>query len=97
MARQRKTESRTDPPEERHIGRGRSRDRSRQLDSARHHEESHPLPHPPHKILARPTGLPKHHPHTRPPEEALDIDHGTHEDRPRPGKLMKKETIRKKP
>jgi hypothetical protein len=32
----------------------------------------------------------RHHPHTKPPEEALNIDHGTHEDRPRPGKIAKK-------
>ena len=35
--------------------------------------KKHPLP-------------PRHNPHTQPPEQALDMDHGTHEDRPRPGK-----------
>ena len=79
-----------------HEGRGRSKNRDRHIEDARHHEEKHPLPHPPHKTLKKPTGLPRHKPHTKPEDQALNIDHGIHEDRPRPGKLAKKDTFVKK-
>ncbi|MDD1712102.1 MAG: hypothetical protein LUQ69_02920 [Methanoregulaceae archaeon] len=69
---------------------GPSQDRERHLEDARHHPQDNPLPHPPHQPHKAPALPPRHHPHTRPPEEALNIDHGTHQDRPRPGKIAKK-------
>jgi hypothetical protein len=73
-----------------HDGSGKSQDRKRDEDEARHHPELKILPHPEHHPQDHPAGLPLHHPHTRPEEHALDTDHGTHEDRPVPGKIMKK-------
>jgi len=70
--------------------RGRSKNRDRHTEDAMHHEMSHPLPHPPRRTLKKPTGLPRHFPHTQPAGQEFNIDHGTHDDRPRPGKLAKK-------
>lgn len=71
-----------------------SEDLRRKHEDLRHHRpatESEPvLPHRPVPQPARK----KHHPHTQPEEFALNVDHGTHEDRPRPGKLAKKEQFR---
>ncbi|OPY38360.1 MAG: hypothetical protein A4E35_00783 [Methanoregula sp. PtaU1.Bin051] len=67
-----------------------SRDKARRSEDLRHHPEGRTRPRPAHRIRKKPTGLTKHHPHTTPEEYTLDIDHGTHEDRPRPGKLAKK-------
>ncbi len=39
----------------------------------------------------RPALPPRHNPHTQPPEQALDVDHGSHQDRPRPAKIVLKE------
>ncbi len=66
------------------------------LDKERHHEEDkhHPMenvhPHPPHHPQSKPELSPRHNPHTKSPDQALDIDHGTHQDRPRPAKIVKK-------
>lgn len=69
---------------------GVSQDRKRDILDARHHPSSRAQPHPPHHPQYKVTGASRHHPHTRPDEQALDIDHGTHADRPRPGKIAKK-------
>ncbi|OPX65301.1 MULTISPECIES: hypothetical protein [unclassified Methanoregula] len=69
---------------------GVSQDRKRDILEARHHPSSHARPHPAHHPRHKVTGTSRHYPHTHPPEEALDIDHGTHQDRPRPGKIAKK-------
>jgi hypothetical protein len=89
----RRNPDRSTAPVKIHDGRGRSKNKNRQIEDARHHEGKVTLPHPPHKTLKKPTGLPRHHPHTKPVEHALDIDHGIHEDRPRPGKLAKKSAV----
>jgi hypothetical protein len=71
-----------------------SEDRRRKHEDFRHHagaEKTNPgLPHSPvpHPLRT------KHHPHTQPEVYVLDADHGTHRDRPRPGKLGKKEQFR---
>ena len=70
---------------------GTSQDRKRNNEETRHHPETHLQPHTPHHPQNQPTGSSRHHPHTQPAEQVLNIDHGTHEDRPRPGKLAKKD------
>ena len=67
-----------------------SQDLDRNREDARHHPESHPLLHPEHHPQKQPSGEVRHYPHTHGPVTELNIDHGTHEDRPRPGKLAKK-------
>jgi len=69
---------------------GVSQDRRNDLLDARHHPADHAQPHPPHHPQYKVTGASRHRPHTQPGEQALNIDHGTHEDRPRPGKIAKK-------
>ena len=69
---------------------GAGQDKRRNDEEIRHHPATHLQPHPEHHPVHKPTGLPVHHPHTQPVEDALNIDHGTHEDRPRPGKIAKK-------
>jgi hypothetical protein len=68
---------------------GESQDKRNDHEDVRHHPAIHQEPHPPHHPQHKPV-LPSHQPHTQPPGNALDIDHGTHEDRPRPGKMAKK-------
>jgi hypothetical protein len=82
-----KSEPKNTPPES---GTGPSQDRERHREDSQHHPYDHPLPHPPHHPHEHPTLAPRHYPHTQPEEFALDMDHGTHEDRPRPGKIAKK-------
>ena len=67
-------------------------DRERHKEEKRHHPADDHV-HPPlvHHAQKNPPGLPLHHPHSQPADRALDIDHGTHTDRPRPGKIAKKE------
>jgi len=69
---------------------GVSQDRKNDLQDARHHPADHARPHQPHHPRHKVTGATRHRPHTQPEEQALNIDHGTHEDRPRPGKIAKK-------
>ena len=95
MAQRRRQADRT-MNREPHPGKGRSKDRDRHLEDKRHHTATHPVPHPAHHTRVKPTGIPQHAPHTHPPEEKFNLDHGTHADRPRPGKLMKKETPSKR-
>jgi hypothetical protein len=71
-----------------------SMDKERHENEDRHHPEDHPHPHPPHHPQANPTGISRHHPHTHPDDQVLNIDHGTHENRPRPGKIAKKSNYR---
>jgi hypothetical protein len=59
---------------------GPSMDRDRHLEDARHHPADHPLPHPPHKTLKKPTLPKKHTPHTRPHDNEL----GPHTGKPGP-------------
>lgn len=66
-----------------------SQDKERHRRNNKKHPMTNFYPHPPHKTIPNDI-LPKHHPHKHPPEFDLNIDHGNHEDRPRPGKLMKK-------
>lgn len=68
---------------------GISQDRERHLEEAKYHPQENPGAHALHKSQEKPTLPHRHYPHTPPPEFSLDIDHGTHEDRPRPGKLAK--------
>ena len=67
-----------------------SQDKKRNEEEVRHHPESSPQPHPAHHPQKQPTGSPRHHPHTPPEGQELNTDHGTHEDRPVPGKITKK-------
>jgi hypothetical protein len=69
---------------------GSSQDRKRDDEETRHHPATHTVPHPPHHPQYQVTGSARHHPHTQPGEQVLNTDHGTHEDRPRPGKIAKK-------
>ena len=74
-----------------HDGSDISQDKKRDNDEKHHHPETHSGPHAPHHVQVHPaSGTPRHHPHTKPEEQALNTDHGTHEDRPRPGKIAKK-------
>jgi hypothetical protein len=74
-----------------HDGSGKSQDRKRDHEEQRHHPEAVAGPHPAHKARKHPVGnKPQHEPHRKPEEYPLNIDHGIHEDRPRPGKLTKK-------
>jgi len=65
-------------------------DRKRDEEEIRHHPATHLQPHPPHHPQYQVTGEKKHLPHSQPEDFALNVDHGTHEDRPRPGKIAKK-------
>ncbi|MFA5331256.1 MAG: hypothetical protein WC342_02650 [Methanoregula sp.] len=66
-------------------------DKGRHREHHTHHPEKHPASHPPHSARKKPMTGPRHHPHIGAAEIDLNTDHGTHEDRPRPGKLAKKE------
>lgn len=55
-----------------------------------HHPDAVPAVHPPHHPQKKTPLPPRHTPHTGPLMRELDVDHGTHEDRPRPGKIAKK-------
>ncbi len=55
-----------------------------------HHPDSVPAVHAPHHPQKKEVLPPRHTPHTGPELKELDIDHGTHDDRPRPGKIAKK-------
>jgi len=68
-----------------------SPDKNRHSEDKKHHPYTYPEVHPPHHSTKKETLPQRHHPHTGPELKDLDIDHGTHEDRPRPGKLAKKE------
>jgi len=61
------------------------------MEEDKHHPLNHPHPHPPHHPQKKPPLPQRHNPHTQPPGQGLDIDHGTHEDRPRPAKISMKE------
>lgn len=67
---------------------GESQDSRRDHEEVRHHAAIYTEAHLPHHPQHQPV-LPRHHPHTQAPEDALNTDHGTHEDRPHPGKLAK--------
>jgi hypothetical protein len=67
---------------------GPSMDRDRHLEDAKHHPMNHPLPHPPHKTLKKPSLPKKHTPHTHAHEEDL----GPHTDKPGPIKAATKVT-----
>ncbi len=69
---------------------GPGQDSGRLFEDARHHPEGHPHPPLHHHPKENPPLPPRHFPHTKPDEFALNIDHGTHEDRPRPAKIIKK-------
>ncbi len=68
---------------------GESQDSRRDHEDARHHTATHIEAHPPHHPQHHQQEVAQHHPHTAAPENVLNADHGTHEDRPRPGKLAK--------
>ncbi|MFA5331860.1 MAG: hypothetical protein WC342_05730 [Methanoregula sp.] len=71
-----------------HDGSNTSQDKKRNADEKQHHPETHLQPHAVHvSPQEQHTDSPRHYPHTQPTEHALDTDHGTHEDRPRPAKL----------
>lgn len=74
-----------------HTGSVTSPDKDRHAEEDRHHPLDHPHPHPAHHPQKKNPLPPRHNPHTPPPEQALDADHGTHEDRPRPAKIIMKE------
>lgn len=93
----RKPIPRDTPPKETGSGSAMSQDRERHIEGAQHHPYGAPQPHAPHHTVEKPTLPHRHYPHTTPPEFALDIDHGTHEDRPRPGKIAKKGTRKGSP
>ena len=74
-----------------HNGSNTSQDFKRNADEKRNHPESHLQPHAPHvSPQEKHTDSPRHYPHTEATGHALNTDHGTHEDRPRPGKIAKK-------
>ena len=68
-----------------------SMDKDRHAEDHRHHPLTAPAVHQPHHPQKKEELPARHHPHTGPENKELDIDHGTHADRPRPGKLAKKE------
>lgn len=87
----RKTKGPAAKPRLHHDGSGKSQDRKRDREEQKHHPEVSGAPHEAHKVRRHPVGdKPHHQPHTRPEEFQLNIDHGTHQDRPRPGSLAKK-------
>ncbi|MGA2913775.1 MAG: hypothetical protein ABSE07_09700 [Methanoregula sp.] len=67
-----------------------SLDKDRHKEEDKHHPMDHLHPHPAHHPQKKTPLPPRHSPHTQPPEQYLDTDHGTHEDRPRPAKIMMK-------
>jgi len=68
-----------------------SPDKSRHAEDHDHHPMAAPAVHLPHHPQKKAELPPRHHPHTGPENNDLNVDHGTHEDRPRPGKIAKKE------
>ncbi|HVP96195.1 hypothetical protein [Methanoregula sp.] len=56
-----------------------------------HHPAVTPAVHPAHQAQKKAALPPRHHPHSGPENKDLNLDHGIHEDRPRPGKIAKKE------
>ncbi|MGB8308461.1 MAG: hypothetical protein WCE65_01365 [Methanoregula sp.] len=66
-------------------------DKNRHAEDHEHHPVAVPEIHPPHHAQKKAELPPRHHPHTGPENKDLNIDHGIHEDRPRPGKIAKKE------
>jgi len=74
-----------------HAGSPVSPDKSRYAEHHEHHPEAAPEVHPPHHPQKKSPLPPRHTPHTGPENKALDLDHGIHEDRPRPGKIAKKQ------
>ncbi|MGA2104657.1 hypothetical protein [Methanoregula sp.] len=68
-----------------------SPDKSRHAEDHDHHPMAAPAVHLPHHPQKKAELSPRHHPHTGPENNDLNVDHGTHEDRPRPGKIAKKE------
>ncbi|ABS55148.1 hypothetical protein Mboo_0630 [Methanoregula boonei 6A8] len=68
-----------------------SPDKTRHAELQAHHAGAGPAIHPSHHPQKKAELPPRHHPHTGPENKALNQDHGTHEDRPRPGKIAKKE------
>ncbi|MFZ1898441.1 hypothetical protein [Methanoregula sp.] len=67
-----------------------SPDKNRHAELRKHHPEGAPSVHPPHHPQKKAALPPRHNPHTGPESKALNLDHGIHEDRPRPGKIAKK-------
>ncbi|MGA2162008.1 MAG: hypothetical protein ABSG28_07440 [Methanoregula sp.] len=67
-----------------------SPDKSRHTELHDHHPEAGPAVHPPHHPQKKAVLTPRHNPHSGPENKSLNQDHGTHEDRPRPGKIAKK-------
>ncbi len=74
-----------------HTGSQTSLDKDRHQEEDRHHPLDHIHPHPEHHPQKKAQLPPRHNPHTPPPEQALDVDHGSHQDRPRPAKIVLKE------
>ena len=68
-----------------------SPDKIRHAEEQKHHAGAGPAVHPPHHPQKKAELAPRHHPHTGPENRDMNTDHGTHEDRPRPGKIAKKE------
>jgi hypothetical protein len=68
-----------------------SPDKNRHAEDRVHHPMAAPAVHPPHHPQKKAELSPRHHPHTGPENKDLNLDHGIHEDRPRPGKVAKKE------
>jgi hypothetical protein len=73
-----------------HTGSAPSPDKERHEGEDRHHPEDHPHPHPKHRPTKKTALPPRHHPHTKPEGQDLNVDHGTHEDRPQPAKIFRK-------
>ncbi|MFA7693947.1 MAG: hypothetical protein WCX63_00285 [Methanoregula sp.] len=68
-----------------------SPDKSRHAELHDHHPEAVPSVHPPHHPQKKVILPPRRNPHSGQENKALNQDHGVHEDRPRPGKIAKKE------
>jgi hypothetical protein len=74
-----------------HIESPASLDKDRHREEDRHHPLDHLHPHPEHHPQKKAVLPPRHNPHTPPPGQVLDTDHGNHQDRPRPAKIVMKE------
>jgi hypothetical protein len=74
-----------------HTGSYISPDKDRHREEDKHHPLDHPHPHPEHHPQKKAPLPPRHNPHTPAPDHVLDIDHGSHQDRPRPAKIVLKE------
>ena len=77
-----------------HTGSQSSLDKDRHQEEDRHHPLDHIHPHPEHHPQKKAPLPPRHNPHTPPPVQVLDADHGNHQDRPRPAKSYRRKERR---